>query len=701
MTTDPLPIASPAPSNSLEIYYTPSSFQTVSNGSAASSIPWYAPPNVYYAASPSQVMENIQSVPPETSRAPRSSFHPLPQPQIWRYTPYIPPAPLPDPMANTYTPVISPHPMRSADNLPKSWDVSPPSLDHSQPYTDADNGLHVSISGTAVAACDQLNDGAATASTPFMVPLPFSPAVEGDRPLDCSGEPSSHSLAPTETVEGLSREGTPVVSPSSCRDPLPSLDLLSATTGRTASLQRSSPGDISMSSTLVPSPPHSRHLSVRFAENAEVSEAPFWSSEFDQRTRGQPQSPPFPSAASQGHSDSPNERTSSSGQRHRSRFEPTYEVAPIPPHITYPVPIPQSSHRFRSGSTQSRSRSSSRRSVQSFSNSSVSGPSVRHQGGLQPEGAGLSHDPHVPIIPSQPIFPPGHRQGQSENPRANPSDSREYGQRAPDMSFDFAPFADPFGASLPQPSPHVHPPPAEGRAAPSQRTQWSRNWGSSYYAPYPDRARAAGLYIGSSYRLPSIRQHNDEAFHSNREPSQPGWKPAWSLFPLRVFRGAEHAIFTIQREWDDADLMREVKKTYDKLRRWRKWFSLKSVRTVTMVLNDHSIIYPQRVGPVRVSSHRNMRLRWFLDHPDSLKGSREFMQVLTQRTDLGIEFVERWQASRIFIAIVLPVAASLLVGVLYSALTNDVSSGFTVAGYMTSAYSVCLVLIGVLNLVEF
>lgn len=75
-----------------------------------------------------------------------------------------------------------------------------------------------------------------------------------------------------------------------------------------------------------------------------------------------------------------------------------------------------------------------------------------------------------------------------------------------------------------------------------------------------------------------------------------------------------------------------------------------------------------------------MRLRWFLDHPDSLKGSREFMQVLTQRTDLGIEFVERWQASRIFIAIVLPVAASLLVGVLYSALTNDVSSGFTVAG---------------------
>lgn len=97
------------------------------------------------------------------------------------------------------------------------------------------------------------------------------------------------------------------------------------------------------------------------------------------------------------------------------------------------------------------------------------------------------------------------------------------------------------------------------------------------------------------------------------------------------------------------------------------------------------------------------------------------MQVLTARIDLGIEFVERWQVSRIAIAIILPVLASTAIGVIYSIAAKDPSTAFTIAGtwshcalyldrqptdvitcsgYVTSAYSVCLVLVGLLNFVE-
>ena len=58
----------------------------------------------------------------------------------------------------------------------------------------------------------------------------------------------------------------------------------------------------------------------------------------------------------------------------------------------------------------------------------------------------------------------------------------------------------------------------------------------------------------------------------------------------------------------------------------------------------------------------------------------EFMQVLTSRTDLGIEFVERFQLERIAFAIFFPVILSTVFGVVWAVLTGDVSSAFTVAG---------------------
>ncbi|TFK93810.1 hypothetical protein K466DRAFT_572289 [Polyporus arcularius HHB13444] len=206
--------------------------------------------------------------------------------------------------------------------------------------------------------------------------------------------------------------------------------------------------------------------------------------------------------------------------------------------------------------------------------------------------------------------------------------------------------------------------------------------------PYPSRAYAAGLR--------AVRRHSDD------------WSPPWKVFPLKAFRGSNYMFLKIEAHWDDADLLRELSRSYDKLRTiWRKWFSLRSVRSITMVYvslpwtADHTCVYPRRVGPAGVSPSKNMRLRYFLRHPDQMKGRHEFMQVLTARTDLGIEFVEGWQLMRISIAILLPVVASLILGVMYSILEKDVSSAFTVAGYMTSAYSVCLVLLGLLNFVEF
>lgn len=75
-----------------------------------------------------------------------------------------------------------------------------------------------------------------------------------------------------------------------------------------------------------------------------------------------------------------------------------------------------------------------------------------------------------------------------------------------------------------------------------------------------------------------------------------------------------------------------------------------------------------------------MRLRWFLHHPSYMRGRHEFVQVLTARTELGIEFVERWQISRIAIAIILPVLASTAIGIIYSIAAKDPSTAFTIAG---------------------
>ena len=105
-----------------------------------------------------------------------------------------------------------------------------------------------------------------------------------------------------------------------------------------------------------------------------------------------------------------------------------------------------------------------------------------------------------------------------------------------------------------------------------------------------------------------------------------------------------------------------------------------------------------------------------------MRGRHEFAQVLTARTDLSVKFDERWQVSRIAVAILFPVLASTAIGVSYSIAANGPPTAFTIAGtfvpwctwtvvaearlalvklgYVTSAYSVCLVLFVLLDFVD-
>ncbi|KAI0328303.1 hypothetical protein GY45DRAFT_1326587 [Cubamyces sp. BRFM 1775] len=124
--------------------------------------------------------------------------------------------------------------------------------------------------------------------------------------------------------------------------------------------------------------------------------------------------------------------------------------------------------------------------------------------------------------------------------------------------------------------------------------------------PYPHRPYAAGLH--------TVRRCSED------------WNPCWEVFPLKAFRGSSYTYIKISAKWDDEDLLRELGRSYDKLRTiWRKWFSLRSVRSITMVYADHTCIYPKRLGPAGVSPSKNMRLRYCLHHPELMKDRREFM----------------------------------------------------------------------------
>jgi len=167
-----------------------------------------------------------------------------------------------------------------------------------------------------------------------------------------------------------------------------------------------------------------------------------------------------------------------------------------------------------------------------------------------------------------------------------------------------------------------------------------------------------------------------------------------------AFRKGNRIEFTIDLDWNDQRLLEELNRTYDKARSWRKWLSLKSLRSITLVLSDRDSRYPPQIGPDRISAHESKRMRRYLAQPKPFSGTKDFMHVLTEFENVGIEFLERWHGIRFAVAVIFPVLLSFVVSIVYSIITKDTSTGFTIGGYMASAIAACLVLLGVLNYIS-
>ncbi|EPQ57018.1 hypothetical protein GLOTRDRAFT_115113 [Gloeophyllum trabeum ATCC 11539] len=160
----------------------------------------------------------------------------------------------------------------------------------------------------------------------------------------------------------------------------------------------------------------------------------------------------------------------------------------------------------------------------------------------------------------------------------------------------------------------------------------------------------------------------------------------------------------IKPDWDDEQLLRELYRTYNKLRSWRRLFSLKTFSSMVHVWADVNYIYPQfsRSSPENASSSfKSMRIRYYFRHPKAQSGKTEFMQYLTRDRRFGVMYLERWDPYRITFLISGPVMATLVFSILWAYFMNNISDAFTIGSYMVTAYSTFLVLIGILNWVEF
>ncbi|KAI9001492.1 hypothetical protein BD414DRAFT_474817 [Trametes punicea] len=180
------------------------------------------------------------------------------------------------------------------------------------------------------------------------------------------------------------------------------------------------------------------------------------------------------------------------------------------------------------------------------------------------------------------------------------------------------------------------------------------------------------------------------------------WNPPWLVFAVKAFRGRNAKHIFVQSAWDDEQLLIALKKAYNDLRVWyQKWFSLRSLGYITRVKVNEAFIYPQRIGPGRTTHHRNMRMRYLLDHPHHMRGKHDFMRVLTESSDYGIEFVERWNMTRVCVLVVGSALLSLSIALMYGVFTKDWSAGFQIASFFSQTFAQIFVLVGCVEYQEF
>ncbi|KDQ53626.1 hypothetical protein JAAARDRAFT_197424 [Jaapia argillacea MUCL 33604] len=229
-----------------------------------------------------------------------------------------------------------------------------------------------------------------------------------------------------------------------------------------------------------------------------------------------------------------------------------------------------------------------------------------------------------------------------------------------------------------------------GRPRRPQDTEYIGTQFQNVASPWPDRinsyfnaAEAAGL------PLTPIRNNL--------------WHPPWSTFRLRVFRDADSSWLEVRREWDDEVLLTELVKKYNGMRTiLRRLFSLKCLRAITMVPSDITPFhaFPQLVmDPPDLS--QGLRFQHYLQRTDIFRGRHDFMGTLTADPGRGILFLEQWSTRRISFWVISAVFSTLVFAIVYSVLTHDVSTAFTIAGYMAAALSVLGILVGVLTFIKF
>ncbi|KAI0353652.1 hypothetical protein OH77DRAFT_1406547 [Trametes cingulata] len=180
------------------------------------------------------------------------------------------------------------------------------------------------------------------------------------------------------------------------------------------------------------------------------------------------------------------------------------------------------------------------------------------------------------------------------------------------------------------------------------------------------------------------------------------WKPEWTVFQLKAFLGRDYKAIEVRSTWDDEQLLLALKKAYKDLRSWhRRCFSLTSLRYILPISVNDAFVYPQRVGPGRTTPHRNLRLRYLLDHPEHMRGEHDFMYALTKSPEYGVEFVERWNMVRVCLVVIGSALVSLSIALIFGWLTRDWASGFTIASFFSQTFAQIFVLVGCLQYHEF
>lgn len=103
---------------------------------------------------------------------------------------------------------------------------------------------------------------------------------------------------------------------------------------------------------------------------------------------------------------------------------------------------------------------------------------------------------------------------------------------------------------------------------------------------YHNGAAAVGFGIGTPYQpqLPTY-QYNGSMWQYPTATPLPQSVAGYASVPhaIYAYRGSHWDMMSYDAQWDDARLLQEMRKTYDRLRSWRKWLSLKNVRSITLV----------------------------------------------------------------------------------------------------------------------